>query len=115
MSDEGAPCYRRMSAPMGAEELEEAAGYLRDAAGCIQSAADRMHYLEVDQFGSVLRWCHQSLSTVSARLGERAERVRDQERREQNFELGYVEAGPFDFDVPAFARLNVCIPLERRS
>lgn len=87
MSDDVAPCYRRMSASMGAEELEEAAGYLRDAAGCIQSAADRMHYMEVDQFGSVLYWCHQSLLTVSARLGERAERVRDQARREERLEM----------------------------
>lgn len=104
MSDEGAPCYRRMSAPMGAEELEEAAGYLRDAAGCIQSAADRMHYLEVDQFGSVLRWCHQSLLTVSARLGERAERVRDQARREERFETGYVDAAEVDAEI--FAKAN---------
>ena len=88
MSDGGAPCYRRMSTPTSAEELEEAAGYLKDAAGCIQSAADRMHYTEVDQFGSVLRWCHQSLSTVSARLEERAERVRDQVRREERLEMG---------------------------
>lgn len=87
MSDEGTPCYRRMSTPTSSEELEEAAGLLRDAAGCIQSAADRMHYMEVDQFGSVLSWCHQSLSTVSARLGERAERVRDQARREERLEM----------------------------
>lgn len=103
MSD-GVTCYRRMSAPMGAEELEEAAGLLRDAAGCIQSAADRMHYMEVDQFGPVLRWCHQSLLTVSARLGERAERVRDQERREERFETGYVDAA--DLDAEIFARAN---------
>ena len=108
MSDEGAPCYRRMSAPMGAEELEEAAGYLRDAAGCIQPAADRMHYLEVDQFGSVLRWCHQSLLTVSARLGERAERVRDHDSREEFFELRYLGERPFDHGagVVASAKAN---------
>lgn len=87
MSDDGTPCYRRMSTPTSAEELEEAAGLLRDAAGCIQSAAGRMHYMEAMQFGSVLSWCHQSLSTVSARLGERAERVRDQARREEQFEI----------------------------
>ena len=86
MSD-GVPCYRRMSAPSSAEELEEAAGLLRDAAGCIQSAADRMHYMEVDQFGSVLRWCHQSLLTVSARLSEHAEGVSDQAVREARLEM----------------------------
>lgn len=107
---EGVPCYRRMSAPSSAEELEEAAGLLRDAAGSIQSAADRMHYMEVDQFGSVLHWCHQSLLTVSALLGERAERVRDQERREESFELGYVDAA--DPGVEVFTRVNACIPIE---
>ena len=104
MSDEGVPCYRRMSAPMGAEELEEAAGLLRDAAGCIDGAAERMRYTEAHQFGSVLMWCKQVLSTVSARLGERAERVRDQERREESFELGYVDAA--DLDAEIFARAN---------
>ena len=88
MSDEGAPCYRRMSAPMSAEELEGAAGYLRDAAGCIQSAADKMHYMEADRFRSVLSWCHQTLGTTAARLEERAERVRDQVRREERLEMG---------------------------
>lgn len=115
MSDEGVPCYRRMSAPMGAEELEEAAGLLRDAAGCVDGATERMHYTEASQFGDILMWCKQTLSAVSARLGERAERVRDQEKREQNFELGYVEAGPFDLDAKAFARVNLCIPIEGRS
>ena len=43
--------------------------------------------MEAMQFGSVLRWCHQALSTVSARLGERAERVRDQARREERLEM----------------------------
>lgn len=87
MSDEGVPCYRRMSAPSSAEELEEAAGLLRDAAGCVDSAAERMHYTEAHQFGSVLMWCKQVLLAVSARLGERAERVRDQERREERLEM----------------------------
>ncbi len=114
MSDEGAPCYRRMSAPSSAEELEEAAGLLRDAAGCIDSAAERMHWMEAHQFGSALLWCKQTLLTASARFEERAERVRDQEKREQNFELGYVEAGPFDLDAKAFARVNLCIPIEGR-
>lgn len=81
MSDEGTPCYRRMSTPTSAEELEEAAGLLRDAAGCIQSAAGRMHYMEVDQFGSVLSWCHQSLLTISERIEERADRVNAQAMR----------------------------------
>lgn len=81
MSDEGAPCYRRMSTPTSAEELEEAAGLLRDAAGCIQSAAGRMHYMEAMQFGSVLRWCHQALLTISARLEERADGVNAQALR----------------------------------
>lgn len=107
MSD-GVTCYRRMSAPMGVEELEEAAGLLRDAAGSIRSAVDRMHYMEVDQFGSVLRWCHQSLSTVSARLGERAEGVRDHDSREEFFELRYLGERPFDHGagVVASARAN---------
>lgn len=83
MSDEGVPCYRRMSAPMGAEELEEAAGYLRDAARCIRSALDGMRYTEVGQFRSVLHWCHQALVTTAARLDGRAVRVRDQARREE--------------------------------
>ena len=104
MSDEGAPCYRRMSAPMGAEELEEAAGLLRDAAGCIDGAAERMHWMEAHQFGSALLWCKQTLSTVSARLGERAERVRDQERREERFETGCVDAAEVDAEI--FARAN---------
>lgn len=110
MSDEGVPCYRRMSAPSSAEELEEAAGLLRDAAGCVDSAAERMHYTEARQFGSVLMWCKQVLLAVSARLGERAERVRDQERREESFELGYVDAA--DPGVEIFTRVNACIPIE---
>lgn len=104
MSDGGAPCYRRMSAPMGAEELEEAAGLLRDAAGCIDSAAERMHWMEAHQFGSALLWCKQTLLTASARLGERAERVRDQERREERFEMEYVD--PADLDAGVFAKAN---------
>lgn len=104
MSDEGVPCYRRMSAPSSAEELEGAAGLLRDAAACIDSAAERMHWMEAHQFGSALLWCKQALSTVSARLGERAERVRDQARREERFETGYVDAG--DLDAGIFARAN---------
>ena len=72
MSDEGVPCYRRMSAPSSAEELEEAAGYLRDAARCVQSAADRLHYMEAKYFGSALNWCHHTLLTVSEQLDERA-------------------------------------------
>lgn len=106
MSDEGAPCYRRMSAPMGAEELEEAASCLRDAAGCIDGAAEWMHWMEAHQFGSALLWCKQTLLTASARFEERAERVREQARREQNFELGYVDAGSFDIDAKVFARVN---------
>lgn len=104
MSDEGAPCYRRMSAPSSAEELEEAAGLLRDAAGCVDGAAERMHWMEAHQFGSVLMWCKQVLLAVSARLGERAERVRDQARREEGFEQGYVDA--LDLDAEVFARAN---------
>lgn len=104
MSDEGAPCYRRMSAPMGAEELEEAAGLLRDAAGCIDSAAERMHWMEAHQFGSALLWCKQTLLTASARFGERAERVRDQERREERFEMGFVDQA--DLDAGVFAKAN---------
>lgn len=88
MSDEGVSCYRRMSAPMSAEELEEAAGYLRDACGCLADAADLMHWTEADQFGSALSWCAKTISTVSARLRERAERVRDQARREERLEMG---------------------------
>ena len=104
MSDEGTPCYRRMSAPMGAEELEEAAGLLRDAAGCIDSAAERMHWMEAHQFASALLWCKQTLLTASARFGERAERVRDQVRRERNFEMGCVD--PADLDAGVFAKAN---------
>ena len=81
MSDEGTPCYRRMSTPTSSEELEEAAGLLRDAAGCIQSAAGRMHYMEAHQFGSALLWCKQSLLTISERLEERADRVNAQAMR----------------------------------
>ena len=81
MSDDGTPCYRRMSTPTSAEDLEEAAGLLRDAAGCIQSAAGRMHYMEAMQFGSVIRWCHQALLTISARLEERADGVNAQAMR----------------------------------
>ena len=88
MSDDGAPCYRRLSVPSSAEELEGAASCLRDAAGCIDSAAERMHWMEAHQFGSALLWCKQTLLTASARLGERAERVRDQERREERLEMG---------------------------
>lgn len=83
MSDEGVPCYRRMSAPMSVEELEEAASCLRDAAGCITSALDGMRYTEADQFGRVLHWCHQALVTTAARLDCRALRVRDRVRREE--------------------------------
>ena len=87
MSDEGVPCYRRRSAPSSAEELEEAAGLLRDAAGCVDGAAERMHWMEAHQFGSALLWCKQVLLAVSARLGERAERAREQARREEGFEM----------------------------
>lgn len=110
MSDEGTPCYRRMSAPSSAEELEEAAGLLRDAAGCVDGAAERMHYTEAHQFGSVLMWCKQVLLAVSARLGERAERVRDQERREESFDLWYVDAA--DHGVEVFVRANPSLSSE---
>jgi len=99
-----------MSAPSSAEELEEAAGLLRDAAGCVDGAAERMHYTEAHQFGGVLMWCKQVLSAVSAKLVGRAERIRDQERREESFELGYVDAA--DPGVEIFTRVNACIPIE---
>lgn len=115
MSDEGVPCYRRMSAPSSAEELEEAAGYLRDACGCLADAANLMHWTEADQFGSALQWCAETISTVSARLRERAERVRDQARREQSFELGYVEAGHGGCGVEISTRATSVLSDERRS
>ena len=47
-----------------------------------------MHYMEADQFRSVLSWCHQTLVTTASRLDCRALRVRDQVRREERLEMG---------------------------
>lgn len=65
MSDEGVPCYRRMSAPMGERDLAQAVNLLRDACAYVRKACGILHYMESCKYGSLLLKCASQLETVA--------------------------------------------------